>query len=107
MKHVKAMRGIGIICHISRYVLREVLDQVYKLYVRPHLEYGDIVCHKYHPDMKLDVTKQLEQTQYSVAQAVAGTWRGTSRQWLYKELGWEDLYSRAGDGTGDCAISRI
>ena len=44
--------------------------------------------------MKLDVTKKLEQTQYSAALAVTGTWRGTSRQRLYDELGWEDLYSR-------------
>ena len=91
---VKARRGIGIIRHISRHVSREVLDQVYKLYVRPHLDYGDIVYHKYDPEMKLDVTKKLEQTQYSAALAVTGTWRGTSRQRLYDELGWEDLYSR-------------
>ena len=91
---VKARRGIGIIRHISRYVSREVLDQVYKLYVRPHLDYGDIVYHKYDPEMKLDVTKKLEQTQYSAALSVTGTWRGTSRQRLYDELGWEDLYSR-------------
>ena len=50
---VKARRSIGIIRHISRYVSREVLDQVYKLYVRPHLDYGDIVYHKYNPEMKL------------------------------------------------------
>ena len=91
---VKARRGIGIIRHISIFVSREVLDQVYKLYVRPHLDYGDIVYHKYDPEMKLDVTKKLEQTQYSAALAVTGTWRGTSRQRLYDELDWEDLYSR-------------
>ena len=70
------------------------LNQVYKLYVRPHLDYGDIIYHKYDPDMKLDLTKKLEQTQYSAALAVTGTWRGTSRRRLYDELGWEDLYSR-------------
>ena len=91
---LKARRGIGIIRHVSRYVSRELLDQVYKLYVRPHLDYGDIIYHKYDPDMKLDLTKKLEQTQYSAALAVTGTWRGTRRQRLYDELGWEDLYSR-------------
>jgi hypothetical protein len=79
---LKARRGIGIIRHISRYVSREVLDQVYKLYVRPHLDYGDIIYHKYDPDMKLDLTKKLEQTQYSAALAVTGTWRSTSRRRL-------------------------
>ena len=104
---VKARRGIGIIHHISRYLSREVLDQVYKLYVRPHLDYGDIVYHKYDPEMKLDVTKKLEQTQYSAALAVTDTWRGTSRQRLYDELGWDGRISIAGDGTGDCATSTI
>ena len=66
------IKALSIIRHISRYVLREVLDQVYKLYVRPHLDYGDIDYHKYDPEMKLDVTKKLEQTQYSAALAVTG-----------------------------------
>ena len=47
------------ISDMSRYVSREVLDQVYKLYVRPHLDYGHIFYHKFDPDMKLDVTKNL------------------------------------------------
>ena len=44
--------------------------------------------------MKLDATKRLEQTQYSAALAVTGAWRGTSRQRLFGELGWESLYQR-------------
>ena len=47
----KARRGIGLIRHLSQYVSRDVLDQMYKLYVRPHLDYGDIVYHKYDPDL--------------------------------------------------------
>ena len=44
---LKARRGIGLIRYVSQYVSRDVLDQMYKLYVRPHLDYGDIVYHKY------------------------------------------------------------
>ena len=91
---LKARRGIGIIRYISKYVSRNVLGQVYKLYVRPHLDYGDITYHRYDPDMRLSVTKRLEQTQYHAALAVTGAWRGTNRQKLYDELGWEDLYHR-------------
>ena len=29
---VKARRGIGIICFLSKYVTHDVLDQIYKLY---------------------------------------------------------------------------
>ena len=91
---LKARRGIGIIRYLSKYVSRDVLDRIYNLYVRPHLDYGDIIYHKHDPDMKLDFTKRLEQTQYSAALAVTGAWRGTSRQGLYEELGWEGLYHR-------------
>ena len=73
---------------------RDVLDQIYKLYVRPHLDYGDIIYHKYDPEMRLTFTQRLEQTQYSAALAVTGAWRGTNRQRLYEELGWESLYHR-------------
>ena len=79
---------------LSKYVARAVLDQIFKLYVRPHLHYGDIIYHKYDPEMRLKFTQRLEQTQYSTALAAAGVWRGTNRQRLYEELGWETLYHR-------------
>ena len=91
---LKARRGIGLIRHLSQYVSRNVLDQMYKLYVRPHLDYGDIVYHKYDPDLSSVFTKRLEQTQYAAILAVTGAWRGTSKQMLYDELGWESLYQR-------------
>ena len=74
---IKARRGIGIIRFLSKYVSRDVLDQIYKLYVRPHLDYGDIIYHKHDPKFKLYFTKMLESTQYSATLAVSGAWRGT------------------------------
>ena len=83
----KARRGIGMIRLLSKHVARDVFDQIYKLYVRPHLDYGDIVYHRCDPEMRLKFTQRLEQTQYSDALAVAGAWRETNRQRLYEELG--------------------
>ena len=91
---IKARRGIGIIRFLSKYVSRDVLDQIYKLYVRPHLDKGVIIYHKYDPEFKLDFTKKLESTQYSAALAVSGAWRGTNTDKLYEELGWEILHCR-------------
>ena len=54
---VKARRGIGIIRFLSKYVTRDVLDQIYKLYVRPHLDYSDIIYHKYDPELSLPNTR--------------------------------------------------
>ena len=45
-KTIKAKRGIGMIRYLSKYLMRDVLDQLYKLHVRPHLDYGDIIYHR-------------------------------------------------------------
>ena len=39
-------RGISLIKCLSTYASTDALDQVYKLYVRPHLAYGDIIYHR-------------------------------------------------------------
>ena len=56
---IKARRGIGIIHYLSKHVSRDVVDQIYKLYVRPHLDYGDIIYYTYDPEFKLDFTKKI------------------------------------------------
>ena len=38
--------------------------------------------------------EKLESVQYSAALAVAGAWKGTSREKPYNELGWESLNLR-------------
>ena len=85
---IKARRGIGIIRFLSKYVSRDVLDQIYKLYVRPHLDYGDIVYHRYDLEFKFDFTQNWNppNTQQRL--------RGTNTDRLYEELGWEILYYR-------------
>ena len=90
---MKAQRGIALLKHLSKFESREVLDQTYKLYVRPHLDYGDIVYHTHDPEMHLGFTEQLEQVHYSY-RCVEGAWKGTNRQRLLDELGWETLYDR-------------
>ena len=88
----KARKGIGVLRFMSKYLHRDVLDQLYKLYVRPHLDYCDIIYHKHDLDLKLDFTKKLESVQYSAALPVSGAWKGTNTDRIYEELGWEPLY---------------
>ena len=40
---IKATKGISLLEYISKYVSGKVLDLSYKLYVRPHLDYGDVI----------------------------------------------------------------
>ena len=92
----KSRKAIGMLKFMSKYLPRNTLNELYKLYVRPHLDYGDVI---YHIPQGMDgsenyMMEKLESVQYSAALAVTGTWRGTSRERLYNELGWESLSSR-------------
>ena len=40
---LKATKGVSLLKYLSKYVSRRVLDLSYKLYVRPHLDYGDVI----------------------------------------------------------------
>ena len=94
----KTRKGIGMLKHLSNYLPRKTFDQLYKLYVRPHLDYGDVIyhipakiCDVSHNNTLPKLMDKLESVQYSAALAITGTWRGTSRDKLYLELGWESL----------------
>ena len=87
---IKAKKGISLLKCISKYVSRKVLDMTYKLYIRPHLDYGDVIYH----NQRADLMHLVEQTQYKAGLVVSGCWQGTSREKLYKELGWESLTDR-------------
>ena len=97
----KTRKGIGLLKYLSKYLPRHTLNELYKLYVRPHLDYGDVIYHipskvcEFSQNIFLpSLMEKLESVQYSAALAVTGTWRGTSREKLYAELGWESLSSR-------------
>ena len=64
---------------------------IYKSFVRPHLEYGDII---YDQPQNASFCNKLESTQYNAALAITVVIRGTSKTKLYKELGLGFLKSR-------------
>ena len=44
-KMSKARKGIGLIKRLRSYLPTNVLDQIYKMHVRPHLDYCDFIYH--------------------------------------------------------------
>ena len=72
----KARKGIGVIKFMSSDVTRDVLDQMHKLYVQPHLDYGDVLHHQYDPNFSSSLTTVLESVQYFAA--FCGDW---SMEW--------------------------
>ena len=99
-----ARKGIGIIKHLAPYLPLKSRDQIFKMHVRPHLDYCDMIYHipvKTRETSNFDSSRSLnyqmnslESTQYQGALAVSGAWKGTSRAKIYDELGWETLDHR-------------
>ena len=90
-KILKANRGIGLIRRLRVYVPRNSLLCIYKAFVRPHLDYADII---YDQPGNENFIQKLESVQYNAALAITGCFRGTSREKLYNELGLETLADR-------------
>ena len=94
-------KNIGILKQLSLYIPLKTLDQLYKILVRPHLDYCDIIYHlppnlnEFDSSLSLNVSMEMiEKVQYQAAMAITGTWQGTNRNKLYEELGWESLSER-------------
>jgi len=90
-KFLKANRGIGIINRLRKFLPRDSLTTIYKAYVRPHLDYGDIV---YDYPGNASFSDKLESIQYNACLAITGCFRGTSKEKIYLELGLESLSDR-------------
>ena len=68
-KITKANKGIGVIKKLSNTLPRDALLTIYKSFVRPHLDYGDIIYD--HPQNESFCNK-LESIQYNAALAITG-----------------------------------
>ena len=100
-KIIKAKKNIGILKQLSKYLPLKTLDQIYKAFVRSHLDYCDIIYHipSHLNQAPLGVSlnslmEKVERIQYQAALAISGAWRGSSRSKIYEELGWESLSDR-------------
>ena len=70
---------------------RAALLTLYKPFIRPYLDYGDII---YEQAFNSSFHEKLEPIQYKASLAITGAIRGTSREKLYNELGFESLHVR-------------
>ena len=68
--------------------LRAGLVNIYKTFVRPHLDYGDVI---YDNPSNETFSQMIESIQYKVALVITGAICGSSREKLYQELGFESL----------------
>ena len=89
----KCSKLIGLIRRLSVNLPQKGLLTMYKSFMRPHFDYGNIVYDK--PNNESFQSK-IEKVQYRRCLAITGAMQGTSKEKKYNELG---LHSLADDGT--------
>ena len=87
----KANKGIGLIKKLYNNLPRKSLLSIYKSFIRPHLDYADVIYDQPHNET---FSNKIESVQYNAALSITGAIRGTSREKLYQELGLGIVYKR-------------
>ena len=91
---LKMNKGVSVITVIKKLrhsLPRKSLLTIYKTFLRPLVDYGDII---YDQPQNESFCEKIESVQYRAALAITGAIQGTSRDKLYHELGLESLKSR-------------
>ena len=88
---VKTNKTLYILRKLQNLRQRAALITLYKSFIRPYLDYGDVI---YEQAFNSSFHEKLESIQYNASLAITGAIRGTSREKLYNELGFESLHAR-------------
>ena len=65
----KANKGIGLLKRLGKFLPRDSLLTIYKSFIRPHLDYGDII---YDIPGNESFSQKIESVQYNAALAITG-----------------------------------
>ena len=76
----KAIKGVGLLRKLQRFLPRSSLLTIYKSFMRPHLDHGNII-----DDRPSDATfsSKIDSAQFNVAFAITGVIRGSAPEKLY------------------------
>ena len=80
----KTNKAIGLLRKLQTLLPRAPLITIYKSFIRPHLDYGDMI---YDQTFNMSSQQKMETIQYNAALAITGAIRSSSREKLYQELG--------------------
>ena len=87
----KILKGVGLLSKLSTILPRQSLLTIYKSFIRPNLDYGDVI---YDQPLNESPSNRIESVQYKAALAITEAIQGSSRKNLYEELGLEHLHQR-------------
>ena len=85
---IKTCKIIGLIRKLQPIIPTTALLTIYKSFLRPHLDYGDVI---YDHAFNESFQNKLESVQYDAVLEITGAIRGSLRENLYQELGLESL----------------
>ena len=88
---VKTHKTLYLLRKLQNFLPRAALITLCKSFIRLCLDYGDII---YEQAFNSSFHKKLESIQYTASLAITGAIKGTSREKLYNELGFESLHAR-------------
>ena len=87
----KTNKTIRLLQKLSNLLPRQALVTIYKAFIRPHLDYGDVL---YDQAFNNSFHAKMESIQYNACLTITGAIRGTSREKIYQELGLESFQLR-------------
>ena len=76
-------KSIFVIKTLRHSLPRKSLLTIYKVFLRPLIDYGDII---YDQPQNESFCNKIESVQYKSALAITGAIQGTSREKIYQEL---------------------
>ena len=86
MVSLKINKTLGLLRKLHNLLPRSTLITIYKAFVRPHLDYGDIL---YDQAYNMSFHQKLESIQHSAYLSITDAIRGTSKEKLYQDVGLE------------------
>lgn len=84
-------KSIGLLHKLQNILLRSPLLTIYKSFIWPHLDFGDII---YDHTFNNSIYCNFEMTQCNAALTIIKAIKGTSKEKSYLELGLETLQQR-------------
>ena len=81
---IKPTKCINVIRKVNPSLPGSSLFTIYKSFVRPHLDYGDVI---HDQSNNSSLSDKIESVQYNSALAITAAIRATSNKKLYQELG--------------------
>ena len=90
-KITKCNKIAGLMKKLSQFLFRKSLLTIYKYFIRPTLDYGDIT---YDKPLNESFKKKIESVRYNAALTTTGAIKGTFCDKIYEEIGLKSLADR-------------